>query len=218
MTHTQISTKPHHLDDFVFGNKFAESKLRYFLRNPNSLGQSKHGILLHGDYGAGKTELAMRLPEMLEEALAGSSAGVLDADTMVVNCCLKNVAKLLDNAQRFAECMPIQSQFRYVVLDEVDSLESKHKRSLKGIISSYPSTCWIATANKLDAIDEAVRDRLSVIAMPHATPEAWVPRVQQVLKANGKTDYDDSAVMAVLLSLTSMSARDVMEATYRLMD
>ncbi len=218
MNHTPINAKPRQLDDFVFGNTFAESKLRYFLRNPNILGESKHGILLHGDYGAGKTELAMRLPEMLEDALAGSSQDVLDADTMVINCCLKNVEKLLNNAQRFAECMPIQSRFRYVVLDELDALPTKLKRSLKGIISSYPSTCWIATANKIDAIDDAVRDRLSVIAMPHATPEAWVPRVQEVLKANGKTTYDDNAVLAILLNLPSMSARDVMEATYRLMD
>ena len=67
---------PTQLDDMVYGNANAKSKLKDIVSgNLPFPAFGKCGILLYGAWGTGKTTLARMLPDIMEQARGGDDSG-----------------------------------------------------------------------------------------------------------------------------------------------
>jgi DNA polymerase III delta prime subunit len=167
----------------------------------------KCGILLHGNYGTGKTTTACLLPELIEKSRGGSNA-MYD----LYRCAqgMNGVSLMNSITQRTSFVSLNQSGLHYSVLDEVDNLTDAAQASLKAIMDCYHGI-FIMTTNDISKIDKGILNRSHVIHMLTAQSQSWLPLVKRVITSIGANCPPDSLLLPII-STCNGSGREILTA------
>jgi replication-associated recombination protein RarA len=198
---------PKSIDDIVFASTTTRELIDDLITGtrPFPVTEGKCGILLYGISGTGKSALAKLLPDAIEQARGGISAGERYERVQPSN----NGLKMMANVAHEAELMPL-GHYRYFVLDEVDCLNTDAMRILKSVMN-YPNTLWVFTTNNFSAIEAGVRDRCHCIPFNAAPAANWLPLARRILAVAGITSIPDQQ-LDDLIAPCNGSARQIVSA------
>ena len=198
---------PKSIDDIVFASTATRELVDDLITGarPFPVTEGKCGILLYGISGTGKSALAKLLPDAIEQARGGVSAGERYERVQPGN----NGLKMMANVTHEAELMPL-GRYRYFVLDEVDCLNTDAMRILKSVMN-YPNTLWVFTTNNFSAIEAGVRDRCHCIPFNAAPAANWLPLARRILAVAGITGISDQLLEDVIAPCNG-SARQIVSA------
>jgi len=197
---------PKTLDECVISDVLSKDILKQILNGKLPFPAfGKCGILLHGDYGTGKTTTACLLPELIE-----ISKGYSNAYYDLYRCAQSmNGANLIQNIDKRTSLVSLNnSNFQYSILDEIDNLTVAAQASLKAIMDCRHGV-FILTTNNINDVDKGIVSRCHVIHMLIARPHDWLPIVKRVITATGAICPPESALLPVIASCNG-SGREIL--------
>lgn len=144
-------------------------------------------IILHGDYGTGKSTIAKLLVKARDPVNAGFWSHL--------NCGLDsiNFKQALDGAWRFSALLEVEPM---CVLEEADLLSKRNQFELRAFMDLYGGM-FILTTNHLHAIDKSLQSRCDVINIVAPPVSVYLPAAHRILNACG-VPMDDIRLAKIL--------------------
>lgn len=178
-------SNPRSLDDFVISRHdeqmpLLEAYVEGSIPFPSS---STNTIILHGQYGSGKTQLAKLIPELIESSRATEDSmidGKVQYETKLIACGGETSADKQETINFIRErmrsgFMPQSGSFRYFIFDEVDEWLSSQS-DLKSLISNADGrSVFILTTNFLNKLDSGLISRAIRFEMNKVEPNRYLP-------------------------------------------
>jgi replication-associated recombination protein RarA len=200
--------KPKTLDECVISDVRSKDILSQILNGQLPFPAfGKCGILLHGNYGTGKTTTACLLPDLIEASHAGSNAMY---DFYQCAQGMNGVSLMNNITQRTSFISLNHSGLHYSILDEVDNLTQAAQASLKAIMDCRHGV-FILTTNDINQVDKGVINRCHVIHMFKAKDQDWLPLVKRVITSTGAACPPDTSLISVIASCNG-SGREILTA------
>lgn len=204
--------KPKKLDECVISDVRSKDILSQILNGQLPFPAfGKCGILLHGNYGTGKTTTACLLPELIETSRGGSNAMY---DFYQCAQGMNGVGLMNNITQRTSFVSLNRSGLHYSILDEVDNLTQAAQASLKAIMDSRHGV-FILTTNDINQVDKGVVNRCHVIHMFKANDQDWLPLVKRVITSTGAVCPPDASLVSVIASCNG-SGREILTSAVQI--
>lgn len=190
------STKftPTSLDDFVFGNPTSRERLDDILNGHSDFPNEKRALLLFGNAGTGKSELASFLPSLLEASTNVNATikqgGIFETGFINHTPCRRGMkaSQIIDPVLlRSTGGVYSPKGLRYEIFDEVDELAKPVINTLKSLMTQRETQCvvFIFTTNNQADLDEPFNSRCVPIPMWRARAEQLVPAGRAALRRVG---------------------------------
>ena len=170
---TEDKYAPQNLNEVIYPNTATALRI-----NGYATKQLEGHIMLHGPNGTSKTSVAKLLPY----AIDGQNAVIEDKhfDDVLGQ---KNLKDYLRNACSYNQFTG-GSKF-YLVFNEFDNTSNKLHKLWTAMDDLSDMLMVIIATNEPMSIHKSIRSRCSLIQMPAVTANAFLPRAQQILKAEG---------------------------------
>lgn len=193
---------PTTLSDFVFEDPLVETGIR-----PFATGAVQDNILLHGDYGGGKSTLAQIVANAgFHRAGTGNKATVLAGGKYN-----STSHDLLDNGWTLGAIDGIA--YPYVIIEDVDRLK-ENQLDLRDFLDKRRQYGVIFTTNNPGLVDGGLLNRCQQFEIKVPTPAQWAPRAQYILAREGVSL--SVARVQLLLTAANGSIRDIERALAQL--
>ena len=186
---TNYKYRPKTIDEFVFATPKLETQIKRYTQ-----GKSMLPLVLHGEYGTGKTLLA----ELIPKALDGADVSVNYINAEELNNA-NDVRKKFFRSAQFDRIFtgPNGQKNNYTIVEEVN-FDPKAKGALRVCLDGMAQReLLIFTTNEVEKIDRGLLSRAEVVEVLPAPPDRFFPRAQHILRSEG-VDLDDSVLRDVL--------------------
>jgi len=186
---TNYKYRPKTIDEFVFATPKLETQIKRYTQ-----GKSMLPLVLHGEYGTGKTLLA----ELIPKALDGADVSVNYINAEELNNA-NDVRKKFFRSAQFDRIFtgPNGQKNNYTIVEEVN-FDPKAKGALRVCLDGMAQReLFIFTTNEVEKIDRGLLSRAEVVEVLPAPPDRFFPRAQHILRSEG-VDLDDSVLRDVL--------------------
>lgn len=185
---TNYKYRPKTIDEFVFATPKLETQIKRYTQ-----GKSMLPLVLHGEYGTGKSLLA----DLIPKALDGTDVSVNYINAEELNNA-NDVRKKFFRSFQFDKLFSANGQKNtYTVVEEVN-FDPKAKGALRVCLDSMAEReLFIFTTNEVEKIDKGLLSRAEVVEVLPAPPDRFFPRAQHILRSEG-VDLDDSVLRDVL--------------------
>lgn len=193
---SQYKHRPKNLSEFVFANDQVERQVKRY-----ASGKTQRPLVLHGPNGTGKSTLADLIPKELDGPQV--KVNKIKAEDLNSNA---EVRKVFTRSKQFDKMFAPEGQSRnYTVVEEVN-FDPKAKGAMRESLDEMEGRDLIIfTTNELEKLDAGLLSRSEVVEVPPASAERFLPRAQEILRAEG-VDLDDASVLEVLESVFEVSA------------
>jgi replication-associated recombination protein RarA len=185
---TNYKYRPKTIDEFVFATPKLEKQIKRYTK-----GKSMLPLVLHGEYGTGKSLLA----DLIPKALDGEDVKVNYINAEELNNA-NDVRKKFFRSPQYDKLFSTNGQKNnYTVVEEVN-FDPKAKGSLRVCLDGMAEReLFIFTTNEVEKIDSGLLSRAEVVEVLPAPPNRFLPRAQHILRSEG-VDLDDSVLLDVL--------------------
>jgi replication-associated recombination protein RarA len=193
---TQYKYRAKNISEFVFANEEVARQV-----NRYATGKTLRPLVLYGSNGTGKSTLA----DLIPKALDGEKVKVtkIKAEDLNSNA---EVRSLFTRSKQFDNLFVPEGQGRnYTVVEEVN-FDPRAKGALRESLDEMAGRDLIIfTTNEIEKLDPGLLSRAEVVEVPPISPEDFLKKAQEILKAEG-VDLDDKSVLEVLDSVYEIKA------------
>lgn len=198
--------RPSNIDEFVFATPKLEAQIRRYAD-----GKTLLPLVLHGNYGTGKSLLADLIPKSI------------DGEDVVINYVNAEEMNSAGEVRKKFFREPLfdrlfgtgEQKYNYTVVEEVN-FDPKAKGALRVCLDGMAQReLFIFTTNEVEKIDKGLLSRAEVVEVLPAPPDSFFPRAQHILRSEG-VDLEDSVLRDVLESVYESDCDN--RAYYRALD
>lgn len=198
--------RPSNIDEFVFATPKLEAQIRRYTD-----GKTLLPLVLHGNYGTGKSLLADLIPKSI------------DGEDVVINYVNAEEMNSAGEVRKKFFREPLfdrlfgtgEQKYNYTVVEEVN-FDPKAKGALRVCLDGMAEReLFIFTTNEVEKIDRGLLSRAEVVEVLPAPPDRFFPRAQHILRSEG-VDLEDSVLRDVLESVYENDCDN--RAYYRALD
>lgn len=168
--------RPQNLNEIVYADAAVQQTLKEYASGK----RTKH-LLLYGPTGSGKS-LSAKL--ILHELM-----GVIEQMGFADPFNAKEYAVKHDDFTTLLNTWNMQCMYGAdqgcVVFDEIDQFTLPMQHRLRAFVDNHEMGMIIGTTNNLHLVDTPLKNRCKLVLVDYPKPEHWVPRVMQVMQAEG---------------------------------
>ena len=185
---TNYKYRPKTINEFVFATPKLELQIKRYADGKTIL-----PLVLHGEYGTGKSLLA----ELIPKAIDGDEVSINYVNAEELNNA-KEVREKFFRQPLFDKLFSENEQKNsYTVVEEVN-FDPKAKGALRVCLDGMAQReLFIFTTNEVEKIDRGLLSRAEVVEVLPAPPDRFFNRAQHILRSEG-VDLDDSVLRDVL--------------------
>jgi DNA polymerase III delta prime subunit len=196
------------IDDFIADNQHEMLRLKMIIENKIDFPHSKTAILLHGTYGAGKTQLARMIPRELERHRVGDfDEKSFDEFGYIFKSCASSGGNELIRDTQMTSASFHKSRLHYVVLDEVDNLRVDVQKNMRSFMTENENVIYIMTTNQIMKIDDGIKSRSHCISFEKPCETRWRQKCRTIVDEY-KINLDDDEITKIV-SLANGDARSI---------
>lgn len=176
--------RPKNVTDFIPDSELELAKLKFIVQNQITFpSEGKRSIILHGQYGSGKTALAKLLPSLIEKNRVEEFCydQFKDFGYIFLSCSATGGSLTAKMAMPTSVSFH-QSGLHYVILDEVDNLRSDAQKNMKSFITEYDHVIYIMTTNHLSNMDKGLISRSHCISFENPSKYLWKEKCLSIFR------------------------------------